>query len=160
MKCIGLFFKDIKGFGVWLSGAYTDSAIKPWGPTGPTAPISGWSRRVGSVAFYYERHGFEARIGEHYRSANRQYITTFGVPSPGGDVNPNGGFSVAQPEKTIDAQVSYTFKDGTFKGLTLIAQAYNLNNEPLVTFNNDDPRQVINYQKYGASYSFGASYKF
>ncbi|MBA4138482.1 MAG: hypothetical protein C0518_14325, partial [Opitutus sp.] len=88
------------------------------------------------------------------------YITTFGVPSPSGDVNPNGGFSVAQPENVIDAQVSYTFESGRLKGLTLLAQAYNLNNEPLVTYNNNDPRQVINYQQYGASYSMGVSYKF
>ena len=100
------------------------------------------------------------RISDRYRSENRQYITTFGVPSPGGDVNPNGGFSVAQPENVIDAQLSYTFEKGPLKNLTILLQAYNLNNEPLVTYNNDDPRQVMNYQKYGASYSFGASYKF
>ncbi|MBI2511939.1 MAG: TonB-dependent receptor [Opitutae bacterium] len=155
-----LINKDIKGFGIWASGAYTDSAIKPFGPTGPDMPIAGWSRKVAQLTFYYERHGFSARISEKYRSANRQYITTFGPPNRGGDVSPNGGFSVAQPEKTIDAQVSYTFEKGPLKNLTLLAQAYNLNNEPLVTYNNDDPRQVINYQKYGASYSVGASYKF
>lgn len=155
-----LFFKDIKGFGIWASGAYTDSKIKPFGPTGPDMPIAGWSRKVATVTVYYERHGFSARISEKYRSANRQYITTFGPPSRGGDVNPNGGFSVAQPETTIDAQVSYTFAKGPLKNLTLLAQAYNLNNEPLVTFDNNDPRRVINYQKYGASYSVGASYKF
>ena len=44
--------------------------------------------------------------------------------------------------------------------LTLFLQAYNLNNEPLVTYSNNDPRQVTNYQKYGASYSTGVSYKF
>jgi iron complex outermembrane recepter protein len=82
------------------------------------------------------------------------------VPSPGGDVNPNGGFSVAQPEKVLDAQLSYTIQSGPAKDLSIFLQAYNLNNEPLVTYNNGDPRQVINYQKYGASYSFGATYKF
>jgi len=60
----------------------------------------------------------------------------------------------------IDAQVSYALQSGSLKGLTFYLQAYNLNNEPLVTYNNGDPRQVINYQKYGASYSAGASYKF
>jgi iron complex outermembrane recepter protein len=155
-----LFFPAVKGFGVWASGAYTDSKIKPFGPTGPDMPIAGWSRKVATFTVYYERHGFSARVSQKYRSANRQYITTFGPPSRGGDVNPNGGFSVAQPETTIDAQISYTFEKGMFKNLTLLAQAYNLNNEPLVTFDNDDPRRVINYQKYGASYSVGASYKF
>ena len=155
-----LFNRDIKGFGLVMGGAYTDSSIKPWGPTNASAPISGLSRHVANFTAYYERKGFSVRVSDRYRSSNRQYITTFGVPSPSGDVNPNGGFSVAQPENVIDAQVSYAFSKGALKGLTLLLQGYNLNNEPLVTYNNDDPRQVINYQKYGASYSFGASYKF
>lgn len=150
----------VRGFGVVLGGALTDSSIKPWGPTGGDAPIAGLSKRVANITVYYEQKGFSARISERYRSSNRQYITTFGVPSFGGDVNPNGGFSVAQPETVIDAQVSYSFQGEALKGTTLFLQAYNLNNEPLVTYNNDDPRQVINFQKYGASYSAGVSYRF
>jgi iron complex outermembrane receptor protein len=155
-----LLSPSIKGFGVVMGGAYTDSSIKPWGPTGGDAPIAGLSRKVANITLYYERHGFSARISEHYRSENRQYITTFGAPSPGGDVNSGGGFSTAQPEKIIDAQISYAFEKGSMKGITLFVQAYNLNDEPLITYNNGDPRQVINYQKYGASYSAGVSYKF
>ena len=155
-----LLSKNVRGFGVVLGGAYTDSSVKPWGPTGGDAPIAGLSRKVANATLYYERHGFSARVSERYRSENRQYITTFGAPSPGGDVNPNGGFSVAQPEKVVDAQVSYSLQSGSAKGLTFFLQAYNLNNEPLVTLENNDPRRVRNYQKYGASYSAGASYKF
>ncbi|AOS44049.1 catecholate siderophore receptor CirA [Lacunisphaera limnophila] len=153
-------FSDIKGFGVTMNGAYTDSSIAPWGPGNGTAPIQGLSRKVANMTVYYETGGFSARVSDRYRSENRQYITTFGVPNPGGDVNPNGGFSVAQPENIIDAQVSYSFNKGALKGLTVLATAYNLNNEPLITYDNDDPRRVINYQYYGASYSLGASYKF
>ncbi len=154
--------RNVRGFGVVLGGAYTDSSVKPWGPDGGDAPIAGLSKRVANITVYFERKGFSARVSDRYRSSNRQYITTFGVPNPGGDVNPNGGFSVAQPENVIDAQVSYTFQNNVeaLKGMTLFLQAYNLNNEPLVTYNNNDPRQVINYQKYGASYSAGVSYKF
>ena len=155
-----LFNRDIKGFGLVMGGAYTDSSIMPWGPTGGSAPISGLSRHVANVTAYYERHGFSIRLSDRYRSENRQYITTFGVPSPSGDVNPNGGFSVAQPENVIDAQVGYAIERGRFKGLSFMLQAYNLNNEPLITYDNNDPRRVINYQTYGASYSLGASYKF
>ena len=155
-----LLSKNVRGFGVVLGGAYTDSSVKPWGPTGGDAPIAGLSRKVANATLYYERHGFSARVSERYRSENRQYITTFGAPSPGGDVNPNGGFSVAQPENVVDAQVSYSLQSGSAKGLTFFLQAYNLNNEPLVTLENNDPRRVRNYQKYGASYSAGASYKF
>lgn len=155
-----LFNRDIRGFGLVMGAAYTDSSVQPWGPGNGTAPIAGLSRKVANATLYYERHGFSVRLSERYRSENRQYVTTFGVPSPSGDVNPNGGYSVAQPEMVLDAQVSYAFEKGPAKGLTLLLQAYNLNNEPLVTYNNGDSRQVINYQKYGASYSVGASYKF
>ncbi|HWA27881.1 MAG TPA: TonB-dependent receptor [Lacunisphaera sp.] len=152
---------NIRGFGVQFGGAYTKSSIKPWGPTSGSAPIAGLSEKVAQVTAYYEQHGFSARVSNRYRSANRQYITTFGPPNQGGDVNPGGGFSMAQPESVVDAQVSYTFpKDGPMKNLSVFLQGYNLTDEPLITYNNDDPRQVINYQKYGASYSLGASYKF
>jgi len=150
----------VRGFGLVIGGAYTDSSVKPWGPTGGDAPIAGLSRKVANATLYYERHGFSARVSQRYRSESRQYITTFGVPSPGGDVNPNGGFSVAQPETVVDAQVGYTFQGGPVKGLSVYLQAYNLNDEPLITFDQNDPRRVMNYQRYGVSYSLGASYKF
>ncbi len=150
----------VKGLGVEMSGAYTDSSVKPWGPTGPDAPLAGLSRKVGNITLYYEQHGISARVSEHYRSANRQYITTFGPPNRAGDVSPGNGFSTAQPEAIIDAQLGYTVQSGPLKGLSVYIQAYNLNDEPLITYNNGDPRQVMNYQKYGASYSVGATYKF
>ncbi len=156
-----LLNENIRGFGVVLGGALTKSSIKPWGPTGGDAPIGGLSEKVANVTVYYERHGFSARVSNRYRSENRQYITTFGPPNPSGDVSPNGGFSMAQPESVMDAQVSYTFnRNSRMKNLSIFLQGYNLTNEPLITYNNNDPRQVINYQKYGASYSFGAAYKF
>ena len=152
--------KEIKGFGLVLGGAYTDSTVQPWGPGNGVAPIAGLSRKVANVTFYYERYGFSARISERYRSETREYITTFGPPNRAGDSSSGAGFSVALPEKVVDAQVSYALQSGPAKGLTFFLQAYNLNNEPLITLNNDDPRQVMNYQKYGASYSMGASYRF
>jgi iron complex outermembrane receptor protein len=155
-----LFFPDLKGFGIYAGGAYTESSVKPWGPTGGDAPIAGLSRKVANITFYYEYKGFSARISERYRSATREYITTFGPPNFKGDSASGNGFSLAQPERVIDAQISYALQSGSLKGLTFYLQAYNLNNEPLITYNNGDPRQVINYQKYGASYSTGVTYKF
>ncbi len=155
-----LISPSFKGLGITMNGAYTESSVKPWGPTGGNAPIAGLSRKVANITIYYETHGFAIRVSERYRSSNRQYITTFGPPNRGGDVSPDGGFSVAQPERVIDGEVSYTFQSGPLKKLSLYLQAYNLNDEPLITYNNGDPRQVMNYQKYGASYSVGASYRF
>ncbi len=150
----------VKGFGIVLNGAYTDSSVKPWGPGNGDAPIAGLARKVASGTIYYERYGFSVRLSERYRSATREYITTFGPPNRGGDVSPGSGFTLAQPERVVDGQVSYALQNGPAKGLTFYFQVYNLNNEPLITYNNGDPRQVINYQKYGASYSVGASYRF
>jgi iron complex outermembrane receptor protein len=155
-----LISKQIKGFGIVLEGAYTDSKIKPWGPTGADAPIAGLSRKVGNVTFYYEYKGFSARISERYRSETREYITTFGPPNRAGDSSAGNGYTMAQPERVVDAQLSYGFQSGQLKGLAFYLQAYNLNNEPLVTYNNGDARQVMNYQKYGVSYSAGVAYKF
>ena len=155
-----LISSAIRGFGVVLGGAYTDSSIEPWGPGHGTTAINGLSKRVYNITAYYERKGFGARISQHYRSAYRAFTTNFGVPTPKGDVAPNGDFSETQAETIVDAQVSYALQSGSLKGLTFYVQAYNLGNEPLVTFDNGDPRQVKNYQKYGASYNFGASYKF
>lgn len=152
--------ESFKGFGAVLGLALTDSSIKPWGPSNPTAPISGLSEEVWNITLYYESHGFMIRASQRYRSENRQWLTNFGPPSQGGDVNPNGGFSYAKPETVTDAQISYTFQSEKLKNLSIVLQAYNLTDEPLVTYNNSDPRQVINYQTYGASYSIGASFKF
>jgi iron complex outermembrane receptor protein len=152
--------KAVKGFGAILGGAYTDSTVQPWGPGNGTSPINGLSRKVANITFYYEYKGFSARLSEHYRSDYRAYVTNFGVPQPKGDINPGGGFATTQAEKQVDAQVSYALQSGELKGLSFYVQAYNLNNSPLVTFNNGDAHQVINYQKYGASYNFGASYRF
>jgi iron complex outermembrane receptor protein len=155
-----LINRDIRGFGLVLNGAYTESDVEPWGPGNGTAPIAGLSRKVANITLYYENRGFSARVSNRYRSENRQYITTFGAPNPTGDSSPGSGFTLAQPESIIDAQISYTFQSGRAKGLTLYLQGYNLNDEPLITYNDGDPRQVMNYQKYGASYSVGASFKF
>ena len=152
--------KAVKGFGMVLGGAYTDSSVQPWGPGNGTSPINGLSRKVAQATLYYEHGGFSIRVSEHYRSDYRAYVTNFGVPQPKGDINPGGGYATTQPEKQVDAQVSYALQSGPVKGLTFYVQAYNLNNSPLITYNNGDPHQVINFQKYGASYSVGASYKF
>lgn len=151
---------ELKGFGLVIGGAYTDSSVKPWGPTGGDAPIAGLSRKVANATFYYERKGFSARISQRYRSEYRAYITTFGPPNFKGDVAPNGEFAVTQPESVLDAQVSYAVQNGRLEGLTLFLQAYNLNNEPLITYEQGDPRRVKNYQQYGASYSAGLAFKF
>jgi iron complex outermembrane recepter protein len=150
----------VKGFGVQLNGLLVDSTIKPWGPTNPSSPLPDMSKKTANATLYYESHGFSARVTEHYQSQTREYIVQFGPPSFSSLGTPGDGYSEEIPYHSIDAQLSYAFRRGPLKGLTLYLEGTNLNNSPLITYNNGDPRQLANWQKFGASYRTGASYKF
>jgi iron complex outermembrane receptor protein len=145
------FAPVLKGFGFVGTASFFNSSIQP-DLGNPATPLVGLSDRVQSATFYYERRGFSARVSGRYRSSYRGDIATFG---PRGAV-----YRDLQPETVVDGQISYTFNHGSLKGFSLIAQAYNLTNEPLVATSGADTRYIQDYQKYGASYSVGASYKF
>ena len=150
----------IKGFGIVLNGLYVDSTIQPWGPTQPTAPLPDLSKKSGNATFYYEAHGFSGRVSVHYQSETREYIQNLGVPTPSNFGTPGDGYSTEIPYHQIDAQLSYDFKHGMLKGLGIYLEGRNLNNAALIQYNNNDPRQLGNWQKYGASYRSGVTYKF
>ena len=150
----------VRGFGVVVNGLLVDSNIQAWGPNNPSAPLPDLSKKSANLTLYYESHGFSARVSEHYQSETREYIQNLGVPNPSSFGTPGDGFSAEIPFHTIDAQVSYAFKSGALKGLTLYLEGRNLNNAPLIQYNNGDPRQLGNWQKYGASYSSGITYQF
>ena len=70
------------------------------------------------------------------------------------DVSGNPNFS----EKTgyLDAKLQYRYSEN----ITISLEGKNLTDRPFVTFQNNDPRQVIDYQRYGREYYLGMSYKF
>jgi iron complex outermembrane receptor protein len=150
----------VKGFGLVANGLVVDSNIQPWGPGNGSAPLPDMSKKSLNLTLYWEGYGFSARVNDHYQSATREYVVQFGVPNPSSVGTPGDGFSVETPYHTIDAQVSYMFKSGVLKGLSFYVEGRNLNNAPLITYNNGIPSEIINYQKYGASYRVGTSYKF
>ncbi|HMD59968.1 MAG TPA: TonB-dependent receptor, partial [Opitutaceae bacterium] len=150
----------VKGFGIQLNGAVIDSSIKPWGPDNASAPLPDLSKKTANITLYYERYGFSVRVQEHYQGQTREYIVQFGPPNFAGLGSPNDGYSIEIPYHEIDAQIQYGFKSGPLKGLTLYIEGRNLNNAPLVTYTNGDSRQLANWQKYGAAYRSGVSYKF
>ena len=57
-------------------------------------------------------------------------------------------------------EFSPSFALGPLKGLTLIAQGSNLSNKTFITYQNNDPRQVLTWESYGRRYEIGVSYKF
>jgi iron complex outermembrane recepter protein len=149
-----------RGLGLVLNGLIVDSTIQPWGPGNGTAPLPNMSKKSANVTLYYETHGFSVRVSEHYQSATREYIVQFGIPNPKSAESPGDGFSMETPFHTIDAQLSYSFKNGVLKGLTIYAEGRNLSNATLTTFTNGDSRKLMNLQEYGSAYRYGASYKF
>ncbi len=145
------FSEALKGFGFIGSTSFFKSTIRP-DLGNPATEIPGLSDRVMSGTVYYERGGFGARLSARYRSDYRGDIATFG---PRGEV-----FRNLQEETVVDAQVSYTFKEGPMKNLGIILQGYNLTDEPLFASQGFDTRLVQDYQRYGASYSIGVTYKY
>ena len=90
--------------------------------------------------------GFAARVGARYRSDYIGEIQGFGAGRE---------FKRVDDETVIDAQISYELGNAS-----IFLQATNINDEPFVTYNNDDRREVIDHQTYGATYLLGFGYKF
>jgi iron complex outermembrane recepter protein len=145
-----LLVPALDGFGAVFSASHTESSIQP-DPGNPATPIPGLSENVGNLTVYYEKNGFSARVSDRYRSKFLGEVSGFG----------NGRtYRMVKSESVVDSQVGYTFTDGRLNGLSLLLQVNNLTNEPFVTYQNDDPRQVIDHQRYGRTYLVGMNYKF
>ena len=142
----------LDGFGVFGSGSYTDSRIVLG--SNPTQPITlpGLSKWVLNAEVYYEKYGFQARVSYRYRS-------TYLGEVAGLSANPT--FRQVTAEAILDAQVGYEFQPGSkLAGLSILLHAKNLTDRPFITYQNNDPRQVIDYQRYGRDYYIGLAYKF
>ncbi|WP_374763486.1 TonB-dependent receptor [Yunchengibacter salinarum] len=141
----------LEGFGALTSVSYTDSSIR-LNPEGAKITVPGLSEWVVNSTLYFEKGGFEARISERYRS---NFL---------GEVS---GLSATRILRTVrgeflmDAQISYEFQAGSsLEGLTVTLQGNNLTDEPFVTIDNEDIRQVIDHQRFGRTYLLGVNYKF
>lgn len=140
----------LNGFGTIVTANRTKSSLVYAGNSNPIT-VPGLSKWVANATVYYQHNGFEARISDSYRSS---YL---------GEVS---GISASRIEQTLkggssyDAQVSYSFDHGPLNGLTVIAQGSNLSNKTFITYQNNDPRQVQNWESYGRRFELGVSYKF
>jgi iron complex outermembrane recepter protein len=140
----------LEGFGFQTSASYTDSKLKIIGTTArPTVP--GLSKWVVNSTVYFEKSGFEIRGSHRFRSS---YLAEFIGISASRD------FRQTYPESIFDAQIGYRFQSGMLEGLSITAQALNLTNEPFINYQNNDKRQIIDYESYGRTFLIGASYKF
>ena len=141
----------LDGFGMFASGNYTQSTIKYGSNPTEAITLPGLSKWTGSGTIYFEKWGFQAR-------ANYRYRSSFLAEVAGLSANPT--YRTAKAEAILDAQIGYEFQSGPLRNFAILAQAKNLTDRPFVTYQNDDPRQVIDYQRYGRDYYVGITYKF
>jgi len=145
-----LLWKPLQGFGMQGSYSDTKSSIKPNGP-GTTQPLPGLSKYVSNITVYYERYGFSARYSSRTRSDFRGETRGFGADYNFIDIN---------AERVQDAQINYTFREGSLEGLALYLQVSNIGDEPFSTSSNGDPARPATYFEYGRTSLLGFSYKF
>jgi iron complex outermembrane recepter protein len=139
----------LDGFGASASLSYTESEITP-DPAAASITVPGLSKYVANVIVYYEKNGFSARTSLRYRSSFLGEVAGFG----------NGRtYRQAMGEAIVDAQVGYEFQHGPLTGLSILLQGNNLTDEPFVTYEANDPRRIIDYQRFGRRFLFGFTYK-
>ncbi|WGO97984.1 TonB-dependent receptor [Saccharophagus degradans] len=144
-----LVHDSLDGFGVILTGTFSEGEL---GENKDMVP--GLSEEVYQLTAYYEVGGFEFRISGRKRS---EYLSeTRGLSLALGNTVDTGS-------ELWDAQIGYDFSESGIDGLdglSITLQAQNLTNEDTVQFNEGDPRQITQYQSFGANYLLGVNYTF
>lgn len=147
-----LMTPTLDGFGIVASASFNDSAIKIQDPNsniGADIPLPGLSKRVTNLTAYYEKNGFSTRVSQRKRSDFVGEIGNFANDRT---------LRYVVGESIIDFQIGYSFETGTFKGLSLLLQANNLNNDAYKTYG-DSKDKPYEYIKYGRTILFGVNYK-
>lgn len=153
---MGRFVSALDGFGIQASASVVKSNIHQ--DNNDNLPLEGLSGTTTSLVAFYEKHGFQARIGQRTRS---QYLAA--VRNIWGD----NTLTTIEPESITDVQFGYSFESGPMKGLSFTLEVNNLTNEPYRTKSgvSDNTGTVPNllyptkYDRYGRQYLLGVSYK-
>ncbi|MBX9897855.1 MAG: TonB-dependent receptor [Qipengyuania sp.] len=143
------FASTLDGFGILGSASYTQSSVREGGAN--PIPMPGLSRWVVNGTVYFEKAGFQARVSARHRSNFLAEVSGLSLARDR---------VMARAETVIDAQIGYTFHSGMLEGLGILLQGSNLTNEPFITYYNNDPRQVRDYQNYGRNFMAGLTYRF
>jgi iron complex outermembrane receptor protein len=131
-----ILWDKLDGLGVIATATFIDGELDD------DTPVPGLSDKNYSVTLFYERGGFEARVGWTKRT---EYTTeTRGLSLA---LTP----TVDQGASLVDAQISYDFGAGGrsdwLGGLSLALQGQNLTDEKTLQ-TNDDAREVTQYQTF------------
>ncbi len=146
-----LFSPALEGFGLTANYSDTSSSIKRLGPDGPDEPIAGLSEKVRNITFYYENHGFQARVSQRDRSDFLGEIQGFGA---------DRALVYIDGETVVDAQIGYAFADGSsLEGVSVLLQVNNVTDEPYRQFF-QGTNFTQRYEEYGRQYLLGVTYRF
>ena len=155
-----LFFKPLDGFGVQASYSDTHSSINLPASAFATdsvstakIPLPGLSKQVSNVAVYFEKWGFSARVAARHRSDFVGEVADFA-----GDRR----LTYIKAETVTDLQLGYEIQSGPAKGLSFLLQANNVTDEPYIRYRETPVTKAntVEEKKFGATYLFGANYKF
>ncbi|RDV26059.1 TonB-dependent receptor [Alteromonas aestuariivivens] len=144
---------SLEGFGVFASATFMDGSADP-APGSTETRIPGLSEENYSLTFFYEKAGFEFRVATTKRS---DYLTE------------ERGLSLALQDATkqggtlVDAQIGYDFSESGIDyldGLRVTLQGQNLTDEDDIQASGTDPRQITQYQSFGANYLLSFNYEF
>ena len=144
-----LLWKPLQGFGMQGSYSDTKSSIEPFGPEA-TQPLPGLSKYVSNITLYYESYGFSARFSQRKRSDFRGETRGFGA---------DFGFVDINGETVQDAQINYTFREGTLEGLRSTCRLATSATSRSTSTNGRSDRPAT-YFEYGRTSLLGFSYKF
>jgi iron complex outermembrane receptor protein len=122
----GDFSDTLDGFGGFASVTYADAEVQ--NQNFNPIPIPGYSDVTWSGDIFYEKYGFRAKLSARYRSGFLAEVQNFDGSLAGAN---------SLPETILDAQIGYTFENasGFMNGVQILAEVFNLTNEPQVTQN-------------------------
>lgn len=140
------------GLGVTMNYAYSQSSLNVTNNLAGrplTIPLPGLSTHVFNPTVFYDKNGFATRVSVRYRSG---FIAPqFGL---------NEQITDNASETVVDAQISYTFQEGSaLRGLTLYLQGNNLTDAPTRSYFGQEA-QTGTLQYFGRQFYAGATYRF
>jgi iron complex outermembrane receptor protein len=156
---LGTVWEPLEGFGLLGSVSLTESDLNPT-DSGQEVRIPGLSGMVYNATAYYERGGFQARISKRFREAFKGEVVQLFATR---------GYTEILDDEQVDAQIGYTFEEGSLEGLGVLFQVNNLTDSPYRTRIGLDSGGVTTadgtalpevYEEYGRQYLFGINYRF
>ncbi|HZF14934.1 MAG TPA: TonB-dependent receptor [Steroidobacteraceae bacterium] len=138
----------LQDMGMYANYAYADSSIKEVAPASNPYPLVGLAQSTSQLDLFYNKGGFETRVGWKHHSSYTVAPTWVGTT-----------LKTLFPEDILDAQVSYDFA----KIWSVRFNCHNLTDERSTKASDNNDQLLSNdggYQLYGRSYLLDVAVRF